>query len=109
MNFNEFQVFSKRTMPDFYSDKTKANYALGLNGEAGELGDLIKKEVFHGHPADVDKVMKETGDVLHYLAGIATLYKFTLEEAAAGNLEKLKKRYPEGFSTEASIKRVDVQ
>ncbi len=112
MNFNEYQELSKRTMPRRANEMewmfAFANYALGLNGEAGELGDLIKKEVFHGHERDVDKVKKELGDVLHYAAGIATLYGFTLEEAAVQNIEKLRKRYPNGFSEEASRKRVDV-
>nr|WP_041113228.1 nucleoside triphosphate pyrophosphohydrolase family protein [Bacillus badius] len=113
MNFNEYQELSKRTMPDHDNAEKRflavANYSLGLMGESGELGDLIKKEIFHGHPADLEKVKKEAGDVLHYLAGIATLYGFSLQEAAGMNIEKLKKRYPEGFSTEASMKRVDVK
>lgn len=112
MNFNEYQELSKRTMPKVGTpelwQKATTNYALGLNGESGELGDLIKKEIFHGHPASFDDVVKETGDILHYLAGIATLYGFKLEDAAIGNVEKLKRRYPAGFSTEASVKRVDV-
>lgn len=112
MNFNEYQELSKRTMPktnteeEFY--KALSNYGLGVMGEAGEVGDLIKKNVFHGHSADSEEVKKECGDVMHYLAGIATLYGFTLEEAAVQNIEKLKKRYPDGFSEEASRKRVDV-
>lgn len=113
MNFNDYQQLSKRTMPEWNSpEKWKlavANYALGINGESGELGDLIKKEIFHGHPANSADVIKECGDILHYLAGIATLYGFNLQDAAEGNIEKLKRRYPDGFSTEASIKRVDVK
>lgn len=107
MNFNEYQQLSKRTMPGNYDGKSLANYALGLTGEAGECGDIIKKEVFHGHRRDARAIKKELGDVLHYTAGLATMYGWTLEEVAKENIEKLKKRYPDGFSKEASIKRVD--
>lgn len=108
MEINTFQIISKRTMPEV-NDMAKANYALGLTGEAGECGDLIKKEVFHGHPADVESVKKELGDTLHYIAGLATLYGLTLEEVATANIEKLRKRYPEGFNSVDSIRRVDAK
>lgn len=116
MNFNEYQELSKRTMPEptfhgkwnkTYSLESKANYAMGLSGESGEVTDLIKKQLFHGHLEDKDGIKKELGDVLHYLSGLATMFGLTLEEVAATNIEKLKKRYPDGFSQEASINRED--
>lgn len=108
-DLNEYQELSKRTMPKIHNDMVKANYALGLTGEAGECGDLIKKEVFHGHPVDVDKVKKELGDTFHYMAGLATLYGLTLQEIAEANIDKLRTRYPQGFNTVDSIKRVDAK
>lgn len=108
MEMNTFQIMSMRTMPPEYSDMAKANYALGATGEAGEVADLVKKEVFHKHPVDADGIKKEIGDTLHYLAGLATMYGLTLEEIATANIEKLQKRYPTGFSSVDSIKRVDV-
>jgi NTP pyrophosphatase (non-canonical NTP hydrolase) len=107
MKLNEYQELSKRTMPKEVNLQSKANYAMGLTGEAGEVTDLIKKELFHGHKIDRDAVKKELGDVLHYAAGLATMYGFTLEEVAKGNVEKLVKRYPTGFSKEASVNRVE--
>ncbi|MGN0449077.1 MAG: nucleoside triphosphate pyrophosphohydrolase family protein, partial [Ruminococcus sp.] len=116
MNFNEYQELSKRTMPEpeikgvilrIYDKQAKANYAMGLSGESGEVTDLIKKELFHGHSEDPFGIQKELGDVLHYLSGLATMYGLTLEEVAMANIEKLKKRYPDGFSQEASINRED--
>lgn len=95
-------------MPVTYDGKALANYALGLTGEAGEVGDIVKKEVFHGHRRDSQAIKKELGDTLHYLSGLATMYGWTLEEVAMANIEKLMKRYPGGFSKEASIQRVDV-
>ena len=116
MDFNEYQELSKRTMPKpefkemgfpIYNLQAKANYAMGLSGESGEVTDSIKKELFHGHLGDPTGIKKELGDVLHYLTGLATMYGFTLEEIAIANIEKLKKRYPDGFSQEASINRED--
>lgn len=111
MNFNEYQKLTERTAPkegEMTKELRIATYGLGLTGEAGEVADLLKKEVGHKHPADPIKVRDELGDDLWYLARIAAEYGFTLEEVAIANIAKLKERYPEGFSTEASMKRVDV-
>ncbi|MFT8319331.1 MAG: nucleoside triphosphate pyrophosphohydrolase family protein [Bacillus sp. (in: firmicutes)] len=120
MKLNEYQEMSKRTMPTvgdviiqdgcevvLTESLIKANYAMGISGEAGEVTDLLKKQLFHGHAIDPKKVKKELGDVMHYAAGLATLYGFTLEEVTTENIDKLMKRYPEGFSSERSVNRVE--
>lgn len=109
MNLNEYQELSKRTIPNEDMRKVSANYSLGLCGEAGEAADIIKKWVFHGHSLDRMELKKELGDVLHYLSGLATLHHFTLDDVAQENIEKLRKRFPNGFTSEDSIKRRDVQ
>lgn len=84
--------------------------ALGLNGEAGEIADHVKKVMFHGHPLDDatrDKIAKEIGDILWYCAMGARGIDMGLGEIARMNVEKLKKRYPEGFSAERSLNRPD--
>jgi NTP pyrophosphatase (non-canonical NTP hydrolase) len=108
VKLNEYQNLSKRTMP-VADEKGIAGYALGMVCEAGEVGDIIKKEIFHGHPRNTEKIKDELGDALHYLSGVATMYGLTLEEVAGANLQKLMKRYPNGFSTEDSLKRVDAK
>lgn len=112
MKLNEYQELSKRTMPkadknNEYDKDTHANYAMGLSGEAGEVTDLIKKQLFHGHITTYRDIKKELGDVFHYLSGLATIYGLTLEEVAQGNIDKLAKRYPNGFTKEDSINRVE--
>lgn len=82
-----------------------ANYGLGITGEAGEVADLIKKGVFHGHELDREELKKELGDVMWYVANVARLAGFSLSEIAASNVMKLQKRYPEGFSEQDSINR----
>ena len=83
--------------------------ALGLCGESGEIAEIIKKHVFHGHPLDGEtrsKLRKECGDVLWYLNYLANLLDRNLGEIADLNIEKLTSRYPKGtFSTERSIHR----
>ncbi len=98
---NQYQVEALRTIGS--SDLTIL--ALGVAGEAGEIADMVKKELGHGHPRDREKMAKEIGDVLWYLAAVADEYDYSLSEIATMNIAKLKARYPQGFSTEASINR----
>ena len=106
ITLNEYQRLSERTIP-VGTDKGLTNYALGLSGESGEVTDHIKKHVFHGHKLNEEEILGELGDTLHYLTGLTSMIGYTLEEVATMNLEKLKKRYPKGFSQEASINRND--
>lgn len=79
--------------------------ALGLSGEAGEVCDHVKKHIGHGHPLDTEKIAAELGDVLWYVADLATQLGLSLSMIAHHNLEKLRRRYPNGFTPEASINR----
>lgn len=108
MNFSEYQQAAARTMANVSDDRDEkglAVYALGLAGETGEVVELIKKHVGHGHDLDEAKLSKELGDVLWYLSAVATYLEISLDDVAELNIQKLKKRYPEGFSSEASKNR----
>lgn len=109
MKLNEYQELSKRTLPEWRTAQNRreslSNYAMGLAGESGEVVDLLKKSVYHGHQFNAEELKGELGDVLHYLAGLATMCGMTLEDVASANIAKLQKRYPKGFSKEASINR----
>jgi NTP pyrophosphatase (non-canonical NTP hydrolase) len=83
--------------------------ALGVAGEAGEVADLVKKGVFHRHGVDRDKLHEELGDLLWYVAALCSKMGFSMDEVMARNVEKLRKRYPAGYSAEASQARVDVR
>ncbi len=98
-----YQFEARRTV----GDSTLAVLALGVAGEAGEVADLIKKHVGHGHQLDKDKLVKELGDVLYYVATLADAVGVPLSEVAAKNIAKLRVRYPDGFSTERSLNRLD--
>jgi len=83
----------------------------GLAGEVGELIDVIKKEIFHGVPADREKVKKELGDALYYLTWVADWFEFDLFDAekdvAQVNADKLAARYPNGFVQGGGIRTGD--
>lgn len=109
VTLNDYQRAALRTATVEESDRCEplglARDALGLTGEAGEVADLVKKHIGHGHQLDVDKVKKELGDVLWYVSVLSHRIGCTLEEVAQANVEKLRKRYPDGFSSERSINR----
>ena len=67
--------------------------------------DIVKKHLAQGHELDREHLIKELGDIAWYLAETATALDVDLEEVLIQNIEKLKKRYPDGFSTEKSINR----
>lgn len=92
----------------FESFCTLANAAIGMGGEAGETGDLLKKIIFHGHSMDVAKVKKELGDQLWYISLCAWAAGLTMEEIAKANVLKLRERYKGGgFDPKLSQNRVE--
>ena len=59
----------------------------------------------HGQGGEREKLIKEMGGIAWYLAEAAEALDVPLEEVFEKNIEKLKKRYPEGFDAERSIRR----
>ncbi len=107
MNFNEYQKEAFSFASTEAKNNPLLNGVLGISGEGGECADLIKKNLFQGHDLDKDKLAKELGDVLWYIAEVATGLGLSLEEIAKMNIDKLKNRYPNGFSSQNSINRKD--
>lgn len=104
MTINEYQQAALRTVQG-----TKGlniiNGALGLCGESGEVADMIKKSVYQGHNLDIDHLTLELGDVAWYIAIMAEAISLDLETVLQMNVDKLKKRYPEGFDADRSQHR----
>jgi NTP pyrophosphatase (non-canonical NTP hydrolase) len=108
MDFNQYQELASRTLNTEQSlELTLVNMSMGLVGESGETVDYMKKVLFQGHEFDVEKLASELGDVLWYVAGMCTALNIDMKEVAQYNIEKLVKRYPEGFKTEDSVNRVE--
>ena len=80
---------------------------LGIVSEAGELADAAKKAVGYGQYVDMDNVVEELGDLLFYLTGMAEYCGYTLEDLMEDNTDKLKKRYPNGYTDKDAIERKD--
>jgi len=107
MNFNEYQQLAYRTAAGLGEDELVLNGVMGLCGEAGECIDIVKKHKFQGHDLDANKLLDEASDCLWYLAAIASGLGVSLESIAIHNIEKLKRRYPDGFEVEKSTNRTE--
>ena len=106
MNINEYQELAMTTLnPELSKRDVLINSVMGLCGESGEAIDIVKKWMAQGHELDKEHLAKELGDVAWYIAEAATALDISLEDIFQANIEKLKKRYPEGFEKEKSINR----
>lgn len=99
MNFSEYQRLSRRTA-EYPREAWLAYPALGLAGEAGEIAEHAKKAIRDdgGSVSDQRKsaMSKELGDVLWYVAQIATELGLDLDAIAQQNLDKLLSRQQRG-------------
>ena len=110
MTINEYQILAMTTLNPALSRKdVMINSVMGLCGEAGEAIDIVKKWMAHGHELDKDHLAKELGDIAWYLAEAATALDLSLEDILRANIEKLKKRYPDGFDPERSMNRAEYE
>lgn len=106
MKINEYQKAALRTASGMNERYPRIlNGVLGLAGESGECVDMVKKNLFQGHELEKDHMAKELGDVAWYLAVSADAIGYDLETILQMNVDKLMKRYPDGFDSDKSINR----
>lgn len=106
MTLNEYQVLAQRTSRRELTPREHLmNGILGLAGETGECADLVKKHFYQDGRKIIDNLKDEVGDCLWYVVEVASAMGWTLEEVAQHNVDKLRKRYPEGFSADRSLHR----
>lgn len=106
MQVNEYQKAAMETLnPALNQKEVLINSVMGLCGESGEAIDIVKKWMMQGHELDKEHLVKELGDVAWYLAEAATALDVPMEVIFQGNLDKLRRRFPNGFDTEASVNR----
>lgn len=104
--FDEYQRAAMRTANKaLATDEMILNAAMGMNGEAGEVIDQLKKARFQGGILDRTKLIRETGDLLWYCALMAEALDVSLAEIAQINIAKLRARYPDGFDADRSNHR----
>ena len=107
MNINEYQRLAMTTLnPELSKNEVLINSVMGLCGESGEAIDIVKKWMAQGHELDKEHLAKELGDIAWYLAEAATALDMQLEDILQANIDKLKKRYPEGFDSKRSEVRL---
>jgi len=74
-----------------------SNATLGLCAESGEVADVMKKFLYQCQALDRTKLIDELGDVRYYLELALVCLGMDIKELEAKNVEKLRKRYPNGF------------
>ncbi len=107
MTINEYQKLAMTTLnPELDKKDVLINSVMGLCGESGEAIDIVKKWLAQGHELDKEHLVKELGDICWYIAEACTVLDVNMEDVMQANIDKLKKRYPEGFATEKSLARL---
>lgn len=110
-NIGMYMMLANKTLSPEVGESWKdvmLNAATGLSSETGEINEIVKKHFFHFHPMDeamVTHLRKETGDLAWYIALLCLAMKWDPATILAENIEKLRARYPQGFTTENSINR----
>lgn len=105
MTGNEYQALAERTINPELTDVGLLLHAMfGLSSEAGELCGIFQKHL-QGHDLCPHHVKKEIGDVMWFVAELCTALDFELDDILEANIEKLRKRYPNGFEEERSVHR----
>lgn len=103
-SLKEFQELCKSTAKKFDSpEKEILTWGLGIAGEAGDVASCIKKTFAHDNDQRLG-IRENIGDSLWYAAMICNFFEWDMQEILEENIEKLKKRYPAGF-TIADAKR----
>ena len=108
MTINEYQKLAMTTLNKELSERDiLINGVMGLCGESGEAIDIVKKHLAQGHDLDKAHLAEELGDIAWYLAEVVTVLGYDLEDILQANIDKLRKRFPEGFEVERSIYRTE--
>ena len=108
---NDLDVFQEEALRCMRNDLPYelicSNMCMGLAGETGETVDIFKKHIYQGKDLDINDVIEEIGDILWYIANLCNVNKITMKECMESNVEKLRKRYPNGFSIKDALERAD--
>ena len=109
MRTEYYEMLAKRSLNTSLLDQHQLlNAALGLAGESGEVADHVKKYLFHDHPLDREKLILELGDLQWYIMQACYALNTNIEAVMSANITKLEARYPNGFSSQASLDRKDL-
>lgn len=106
MTFDEYMASTKRTIPHLGSSlEDQIHMAMGISTEANEILDAYKKVFAYGKKLDVVNVREELGDLFWYISNLMRILDIDFEETLQINIDKLKARYPDGFSKDNAVNR----
>lgn len=105
MTGNEYQRLAARTIDSNMNAIQQEKHALhGMVAEIGELHSIYQKK-YQGHDFDDLHAEIEVGDLLWFVAEYCTAMNWDLEDVMQLNIDKLIKRFPNGFEAERSLHR----
>lgn len=105
MTGKEYQKLAARTINRNLVPREQGMHALfGMVGEIGEIHSVYQKR-YQGHEWDTNHLKSEFGDLLWFIAEYCTAHGWDLDRIMQMNIDKLKKRYPEGFEVDRSLNR----
>lgn len=109
MNATQYLQDAQRTLSDQYHNQrihpNLMHASIGMVTEAGEFLDALKKVLFYGKPLDKVNLIEELGDMMWYVAVACVELGVSLEDVMQINIDKLKARFPERFTTVAANNR----
>ncbi|MBN1644985.1 nucleoside triphosphate pyrophosphohydrolase family protein [Candidatus Woesearchaeota archaeon] len=98
ISLKEYQEFCKLTAKKFDTPEHEIfTWGPGITGEAGDVASGIKKTYAHKNDKR-DGIKENLGDTLWYMAMICNFFGWNLEDVLAESMQKLKNRYPNGFT-----------
>ena len=101
MNLTDYQKICRATAKKFDNKELEIyTWGLGIAGEAGDVASCIKKTFAHENSTVQDGIRENLGDTLWYMAMICNYFGWDMQEVMQDNINKLKKRYPKGFTIE---------
>ena len=83
---------------------------IGMQSETGEFAEIVKKCIFQGKELNEETkfhLMRELGDIIWYWSQGVMSLGYTPSEVITENINKLEKRYPNGFETIRSENRAE--
>lgn len=106
MNLKEYEKESQRTFA-YKSDNilNLLHCAIGAATESGELLDAFKKSIYYNRELDMVNIGEEIADIMWYLSNLARLLNLDIEKLLDNNINKLKVRFPEKFTSELAFNR----
>lgn len=109
MNINTYAQQARRTQnPSLSKAETALHSLFGMASELGEIHSIFQ-HYYQGEPVERKKLEKELGDLMWFIIEFCDMYGIDPSHMLKENIAKLKKRYPEGFSTEKSAHRHEIE